>query len=235
MCLFYRKYDRTCGDSKCPDVIEYFSKRYTEGKRVALSCNQCLAKRERFIELARVGAASPTSSCFKSCVAYANHQCFECRKMLSPSDFRWTQAPGGFSRSKHCYECIAEIERYYDIQRARVDGAEQKECRPNHGEKFWTNFDAAKGKCFGCKKVLSSSDFRWTHAEQRYFRSDYCYECIAEQERKHEYALLGRGKVQCATCDATSLTDFDRNSQYQWYERCRACQHPPCCQCGKRS
>ena len=234
MCLFYRKYDRTCGDSKCPDVIEFFSERY-KGKRVALSCNQCLAKRERFIELARVGAASPTSSCFKSCVAYANHQCFECRKMLSPSDFRWTQAPGGFSRSKHCYECIAEIERYYDIQRARVDGAEQKECRPNHGEKFWTNFDAADGKCFGCKKVLSSSDFRWTDAGPRFFRSDYCYECIAEQERNHEYALLGRGKVQCATCDATSLTDFDRNSQYQWYERCRACQHPPCCQCGKRS
>ena len=90
-------------------------------------------------------------------------------------------------------------------------------------------------QCFGCSRHLSPMDFDWTFSENAWSRSDNCYECIAEHERNHVFALHGGGKVQCATCDATSITKFDRNSDDQWYERCRACQHPPCCQCGKRS
>ena len=56
-------------------------------------------------------SASNHIQCFMSSAAYANDQCFHCRRMLSPSDFPWRTGYGREVRGVACHECISKIKR----------------------------------------------------------------------------------------------------------------------------
>ena len=77
-------------------------------------------------------------------------------------------------------------------------------------------------RCSGCGKSRPAKSSRLHQRFQEYF----CEEC---QNSSRESRTQ-----KCTECKVVkALTEFDVSASSNFYKTCRACQHPPCSQCGK--
>ena len=142
-------------------------------------------------------------------------QCWNCLKILQ----------GKVNRRCLCCECLAEIERYDKCPLCKNKvSTKEKEERTDWDERCSARRYPA---CISCGQTSLTVWKPGTYGQREY----RCADCAD----KWQCARLGAGKLQCATCDATLPREFDQSSFSHWYKRCRACQHPPCCECGQRS
>ena len=150
--------------------------------------------------------------------------------MLSPSDFPWHTGGGrGRVRGVSCHECIAKV------MRIRKAYDECPQCKGQVSKKVKEERTDGDERCQGCRYPICTSCGQKSLTVWKpgtYWKREYRCEDCAD---KWQCARLVAGKLQCATCDATLPRESDQSSFSHWYKRCRACQHPPCRECGQRS
>ena len=149
--------------------------------------------------------------------------------MLSPSDFRGWEVKEKRTGASLCYECLTEGERF-------VKSHDRcPECKGMVSKKEKEERTDGDERCSACRYPACATCGQTSLTVWKpgtYRKREYRCEDCAD---KWQCARLVAGKLQCATCDATLPRQFDQNSFSNWYKRCRACQHPPCCKCGQRS